>query len=79
MAKPEFEFEESDDRESRIAGTPEGDGDFETDGLPSTGETSAGGQVQPPTDARHGMPGLKKAEDELEKVIDEVSTGKILP
>jgi hypothetical protein len=27
------------------AGTPEGDGDFESDGLPSTGETSAGGQL----------------------------------
>src|SRR5580692_7893462 len=71
MAKPEFEFEESDDRESRIAGTPEGDGDFETDGLPSTGETSAGGQVLPPGNEGRGMPVLKKAESELEKVIDE--------
>jgi hypothetical protein len=79
MANPEFVFDESDGRASHVAGTPEGDGDFETDNLPSTGETSAGGQVLPPRDALHGMPGLKKAENELEKVIDEVSTGKILP
>ena len=79
MAKPEFEFDEADSRASGVAGTPEGDGDFETDGLPSTGETSAGGQMLSPRNARHGMPDLKKVESELEKAIDEVSTGKILP
>ena len=79
MAKPEFEFDEADDRASHVAGTPEGDGDFETDNLPSTGETSAGGQVLSPTNSQAGMRGLKKVESELEKAIDEVSTGKILP
>jgi hypothetical protein len=76
MAKPEFEFDEASDQESRVAGSPEGDGDFETDNLPSTGETSAGGQVLPPSSPRHPF---AKAENELEAVIDEVSTGKILP
>jgi hypothetical protein len=74
MAKPEFEFDEDNDQESRVAGTPEGDGDFETDDLPSTGETSAGGQVLPPEDTPEGA-----EESELLKIIDEISTGKIQP
>lgn len=45
MAEPEFEFYDSGDRATDMAGTPEGDGDFETDGLPEMGVTSAGGQV----------------------------------
>ena len=30
-----------------VLGTPEGDGDFESDGLPETGETSSGGWQGP--------------------------------
>jgi len=79
MAGSDFEFE-NDSRASDVAGSPEGDGDFETDNLPSTGETSSGGQV-----TLDGQPGLKKpaeADTELHglmKVIDEVSSGKIQP
>ena len=79
MAGTEFEFDD-DSRGSDVAGTPEGDGDFESDDLPSTGETSSGGQV-----SLDGQPELKKpaeADKELHglmKVIDEVSSGKIQP
>jgi hypothetical protein len=42
MAK--FTFDDGK-KDTRVVGTPEGDGDFETDGLPTTGETSSGGQL----------------------------------
>jgi hypothetical protein len=69
MAGTDFEFDEADDQASPVAGTPEGDGDFESDNLPSTGETSSGGQVLPTV----------KPESELKQVIDEISAGKIRP
>jgi hypothetical protein len=49
MAEPEFDFHDSGDRAMDMAGTPEGDGDFETDGRPEMGITSAGGHVVPKT------------------------------
>ena len=79
MAETDFDFDD-DGKAADVAGTPEGDGDFETDNLPSTGETSSGGQVLP-----NGQPDLKgPAGDDHElhglmKIIDEVSTGKIQP
>jgi hypothetical protein len=80
MDRQDFEFNGSEGRASDAAGTPEGDGDFETDNLPATGETSAGGQVGP-HDTRDGLEGRKQAEEPsgLMKVIDEISTGKIQP
>ena len=72
-------FEERDDRAADVAGTPEGDGDFETDNLPSTGETSAGGQVSIRDDMRGDTAGRAKSEGELGRVIDELSAGKIQP
>jgi hypothetical protein len=42
MAK--FTFDDGT-KDKPVIGTPEGDGDFETDGLPTTGETSSGGQL----------------------------------
>ena len=51
MAEPEFDFHDSGDRAMGMAGTPEGDGDFETDGRPDMGVTSAGGHVIPRTNA----------------------------
>jgi hypothetical protein len=61
------------DSEQIVLGTPEDDGDFESDGLPDSGETSAGGQVTPAKDAATGeLSGL-------EKVIDEISNGTLQP
>jgi hypothetical protein len=79
MGLPDFEFD-SKSKTDEVAGTPEGDGDFETDNLPATGETSGGGQVAP-HDTRDGLQGRKKAEEPsgFMKVIDEISTGKIQP
>jgi segregation and condensation protein B len=79
-------YDEADDPsavEAQIqsAGTPEGDGDFESDGLPDTGETSAGGQVGPPGDNREGLEGRAEHHEPegLMEVLDEISTGKIQP
>jgi hypothetical protein len=72
MSMPEYGSDDSENRASDVAGSPEGDGDFESDGLPSTGETSAGGQVSTPDDTAKKLSGL-------EEVIDEISTGKIIP
>jgi segregation and condensation protein B len=71
--------------EERVIGSPEGDGDFETDGLPSTGPTSSGGQINTgEADRRKSgaprteVPGPQQP-NEVEKAIDEVSHGTILP
>jgi hypothetical protein len=81
MDRPDFEFNDSEARAQDAAGTPEGDGDFESDGLPDTGETSAGGQLSPTRDSRDGLEGRKKREEPagVMKVVDEVITGKIQP
>lgn len=79
MKRPDFDFDDAGSKAPDVAGTPEGDGDFESDNLPDSGETSAGGQLAPKEDrgtndrADHDKPGL------LEKVIDEVSHGTMLP
>jgi hypothetical protein len=88
MKRADFDFDDASsglpDSEP-LAGTAEGDGDFETDGLPETGETSAGGQVGPPHDTRGGFEGREQRGEThgepsgFRKVIDEVSTGKIQP
>ena len=78
MAEPELEFYDSGDRALDAAGSPEGDGDFESDGLPETGETSAGGQVARKT-AQAEVAADRAEPTGFEKVLDEVSTGKILP
>jgi len=81
MTVPKFDFDDAGSGAPDVAGTPEGDGDFETDNLPDTGETTAGGQV------------LSKKNDEgvvdpdahahptglLEKVIDAISHRTLLP
>jgi hypothetical protein len=72
------EFEETVD-DSEVAGSPEGDGDFETDQLPSTGETSAGGQVSTRDDTRDGVQGEEEKKGGLAYLLDEISTGKIQP
>jgi hypothetical protein len=81
MSDPDFEFNDSESRAQDTAGSPEGDGDFETDNLPDSGETSAGGQIGPPGDSREELEGRAEHHEPegLMKVIDEVSTGKILP
>jgi len=75
MAGPD----EAEDRAMDAAGTPEGDGDFESDGLPETGETSAGGHVVPPGDNRDGVEGRAQHGGKMKKLIDEIVTGKIQP
>jgi hypothetical protein len=75
MIEPEFEA----GRASEVAGTPEGDGDFESDLLPETGETSAGGQVSTRNDALSGTAGRAESHTGLAHVIDEISSGKIQP
>jgi hypothetical protein len=65
--------------EDRVPGSPEGDGDFETDELPSSDETSAGGQLGT-GDAERGskdVPAHKPTG--LEFIIDEISSGKLMP
>ena len=81
MTGPKFDFNDAGSTARDVAGTPEGDGDFETDNLPDTGETSAGGQVLPKKndeeivdpDAHAHPTGL------LEKVVDKISHGTLLP
>ena len=81
MTLPNFDFDDAGSGAPDVAGTPEGDGDFETDNSPDTGDTSAGGQVLPKKndegvvdpDAHAHSTGL------LEKVIDEISHGTLLP
>ena len=81
MDRPESKFDDSESRARDVAGSPEGDGDFETDGLPETNDTSAGGQVGPPHDTRGGVQGRDQPGEPsgFRKVIDEISTGKIQP
>jgi hypothetical protein len=79
MNRPEFEFDDSESRARDVAGSPEGDGDFETDGLPDTNETSAGGQVLHKTARRPETVADRAEPTGFERVLDEVSTGKILP
>jgi hypothetical protein len=81
MSAREFDFNDSESRAEDAAGTPEGDGDFETDGLPDTDQTSGGGQVGPPHDTRDGVEGRKQPSEPsgFMKVVDEVVTGKIQP
>jgi hypothetical protein len=80
MALPEFEFDDSESKAEDAAGSPEGDGDFETDNLPDTGVTGAGGQ-SPKRDSRDGLKGRAENHEPegLMKVIDEISSGKIQP
>ena len=81
MTEPDFDFDDAGSGDPEVAGTPEGDGDFETDNLPDTGATSAGGQVLPKKndggvvdpDAHPHPTGV------LEKVIDKISNGTLLP
>jgi hypothetical protein len=94
MSRPDYAFDDS--TAAQAAGTPQGDGDFETDNLPSTGETSSGGQLntreaeqgsnQAPRTEVPGpqhQAGLERVIEEigskLEEVIDEISTGKLMP
>jgi hypothetical protein len=85
MSGPEFEFDDAGGSARDVAGSPEGDGDFETDNLPATGETSAGGQLDTgeaergkSSTSRAEVPGAHKPTG-LEMIIDEISSGKILP
>ena len=87
MERVDADIDDPRDRAADVAGTPEGDGDFETDNLPSTGETSTGGQVSisttnEPREDLHGQAkheGVREKVSALERIIDEVSTGKIQP
>jgi len=74
-----LEPDEAEDRATDAAGTPQGDGDFESDGLPETGVTSAGGHVVPKHDRPADSPKARGEHDGLKHVMDEVVTGKILP
>jgi hypothetical protein len=65
--------------EDLVPGSPEGDGDFETDELPSTGETSAGGQLDTGDAERGGQDAPAHKPTGLEFVIDEISSGKLMP
>ena len=78
MSGSEFEFE-SNDASTDVAGTPEGDGDFETDSLPATGATSAGGQLNT-GQAEAGSKDVPPHKPTgLELILDEISSGKIMP
>jgi len=87
MKRADFDFDDmssgldASNEPTHVAGSSVGDGDFESDGLPSTGETSAGGQVGPPHDTRDGVQGREQHGEpsEFRKVIDEVVTGKLQP
>jgi hypothetical protein len=86
MKRAEFNFEdtscgcfETGSEPVDVAGRPEGDGDFESDNLPSTGETSAGGHVVPNDDRAADSPKGRGEHEGLKHVIDEVITGKIQP
>jgi len=76
-----MEPDEAEDWATDAAGTPEGDGDFESDGLPETGETSAGGQPKPAVDREDGTDGKHHPHEPggLKHLIDEIITGKIQP
>jgi segregation and condensation protein B len=75
----EAEIQEAGEGDPPVIGTPEGDGDFESDGLPETGETSAGGQ-QGPVKGGLAEHTTEHAEPSaVEKAIDGVSHGTILP
>jgi hypothetical protein len=76
MTAPDADDRTNDD--PIVLGTPEGDGDFESDGLPDTGETSAGGQPTP-RKGRETDPGTHRAEPGLKHLVDEIVTGKIQP
>jgi hypothetical protein len=77
MTRPDAEAR--NESEPIVVGTPEGDGDFESDGLPETGETSAGGQLALEIDhAAESGPDHPELTG-LEKVIDEISNGTLLP
>jgi hypothetical protein len=75
----EFTFN-GDSEDKPVPGSPQGDGDFETDGLPSTGETSSGGQLDT-GEAQKGRSSTPRGvpPEGVEKVVDEISTGKIMP
>jgi hypothetical protein len=77
MTRPDAD--DRKDGEPIVLGTPEGDGDFESDGLPETGETSAGGQPRPGEDleVESGTEGPEPKG--IEKVIDEISHGTLQP
>jgi hypothetical protein len=80
MGRTEFDFDSDDDgRAAEAAGSPEGDGDFESDSLPATGETSAGGQPPPRADDPEQADETKHEPHGLERVIDEISHGTLLP
>jgi hypothetical protein len=76
MSKPNYDFDDATATDA--AGTPQGDGDFETDNLPSTGETSSGGHLNT-GEADHRMNQATRADvpgppkpTALEHVIDEI-------
>ena len=86
MGRADFDFDDGGSGAAEVAGTPEGDGDFETDNLPETGETSAGGQIMPKKDVEGVIDPTGQTEPThpeptglLEKVIDEISHGTLLP
>lgn len=79
MSEPEFEFDDAGSGARDVAGSPEGDGDFETDNLPATGETSAGGQLDTGEAERDGKDKPAHKRTGLEFVIDEISSGKLMP
>jgi hypothetical protein len=79
MNKPDFEFDDADGSAPDVAGSPEGDGDFETDELPSTGETSSGGQLDTGVAEGDGKDKPAHKRTGLEFVIDEISSGKLMP
>jgi hypothetical protein len=64
--------------DDRVIGSPEGDGDFETDGLPSTGATSSGGQVNTGEADRRKSEALRtevpgpQQPNPLEKSVEEI-------
>ena len=86
MKRLDFDFDDGGSETEDVAGSPQGDGDFETDNLPDTGQTSAGGQIVPKKDVEgvvdrtdQAEPTLTEPTGLLEKVIDEISHGTLLP
>lgn len=78
-----FRIEGNDDEP--VIGTPEGDGDFESDNLSDSGETSSGGQLNT-GEAERRKSGAPRSDvsgpqepTRLEKVVDEISHGTLLP
>ncbi|HEV2646634.1 MAG TPA: hypothetical protein VGU46_09745 [Acidobacteriaceae bacterium] len=86
MSQPNYNFDDATAKDA--AGTPQGDGDFESDNLPSTGETSSGGQLntgeadrRAQQSPRTQVPGPQQPtnlEKQLEETADEISTGKLM-